>query len=80
MAYFRFEWTDELIDHIAQHGVSQDDFEGVVCDPDDRDFSRTSGLPAAFGYAHDGRYIIAIYQELDEITVLPVTAYEVGEP
>jgi hypothetical protein len=28
----------------------------------------------------DGRYVIVIYEEIDEDTVLPVTAYEIDEP
>ena len=36
--------------------------------------------PCAWGYTEDGRYIIAVYDELDELTILPVTAYEVPEP
>ena len=42
--------------------------------------SRSSGLPAVWGYTPDGRYIMAVYEELDETTILPVTAYEVPEP
>jgi hypothetical protein len=32
------------------------------------------------GYTSDGRYILVIYEELDAMTILPVTAYEVPEP
>jgi len=32
------------------------------------------------GYTADGRYVMAVYEELDEVTILPVTAYEVPEP
>jgi hypothetical protein len=28
----------------------------------------------------DGRYVMAVYEELDQATILPVTAYEVREP
>jgi uncharacterized DUF497 family protein len=80
MAFLDFQWTDEAIEHIAEHGVSQEDFEQVVCDPDSKGFSRSSRLPAVWGYTADGRYIMAVYEELDELTVLPVTAYEVPEP
>ncbi len=79
MAYYRFIWTEEIIDHLEQHGISLDDFEDVVCHPVSTGTSRSSGLPAAFGYASDGRYIIAVYKPLDEMTVLPVTAYEARE-
>jgi hypothetical protein len=64
----------------SEHGVSQDDFEGVVCNPVAKGYSRSSGLPAAWGYTSDGRYIMAVYEQLDDLTVLPVTAYEVPEP
>ena len=80
MSYYEFLWDEETIEHIAEHGISQDDFERVVCGPLSKGFSRSSGLPAAWGYSADGRYIMAAYEELDQVTLLPVTAYEVREP
>jgi hypothetical protein len=80
MAFFNFLWTDEIVEHVAEHDVTQADFEFIVSNPIRRGISRSSGLPAAWGYTEDGRYIIAIYEEIDEITILPVTAYEVHEP
>jgi hypothetical protein len=80
VASFDFIWTDEIVEHLAEHGVSQDDFERVVSRPDSKGVSRSTGLPCAWGYTEDGRYIIAVYEEIDDTTVLPVTAYEVPEP
>jgi hypothetical protein len=80
MAYLEFVWTDEIIAHLAEHEISRNDFEHVVQNPLRRDVSRSSGLPLVKGYTADGRYIVAVYEELDEMTVLPVTAYEVSEP
>jgi len=80
MAYYEFLWSDPIVEHVDEHGISTQDFEDAVCHPVSTGKSRSSGLPAAFGYAHDGRYIIAIYEMLDETTVIPVTAYEVDEP
>jgi hypothetical protein len=77
---FDFLWTDEIVEHLAQHGISQDDFERVVCNPVSRGLSRSSGLPAVWGHTDDGRYVIAVYEEIDDVTILPVTAYEVPEP
>lgn len=37
-------------------------------------------LPVAWGYTLDGRYIMAFYEHLDDVTVNPITAYEVPEP
>ena len=80
MPYYEFLWTEEIVRHIAEHAVSQQDFELVVCNPYSKGWSRSSGLPAAWGHASDGRYIMAVYEELDPLTILPVTAYEVPEP
>ena len=80
MAYVHFIWTDEIVDHLAEHGISQDDFEQVVCHPVGKGLSRSTGLPVAWGYTADGRYIMAVYEQIDRLTVLPVTAYEVPEP
>jgi hypothetical protein len=80
MPYYEFLWTDEIVDHLAEHGIDPDDFEHVVCHPTSKGVSRSSNLPAAWGYTPDGRYIIAVYEELDEMTILPVTAYEASEP
>ena len=77
---FDFLWTDEIVEHLAEHGVSQDDFEYVVCNSTSKGRSRSSGLPCGWGYTGDGRYLIAVYEELDAITILPVTAYEIPEP
>jgi hypothetical protein len=75
-----FLWTDEIVEHLAEHGVSQDEFEAVVCQPISKGYSRSSALPCAWGYTEDGRYIIAVYDEIDAVTILPVTAYVVPEP
>jgi hypothetical protein len=78
--YFDFIWTDEIIDHIGQHGVSQDDFEEVVCHPKRKGASRSFGRQSATGYTIDGRYIMVVYEQVDFATVVPVTAYEIPEP
>ena len=80
MLFLDFFWTNDAVEHIAEHGISQEDFEHVVCYPTSKGFSRSSRLPAVWGYTADSRYIVAVYEELDEMTVLPVTAYEVPEP
>lgn len=78
--YYDFFWTDDVIAHIAENDITPKDFERVVMNPMDMDRSQSSGLPAAFGYTHDGRFIIAVFEYLDKMTILPVTAYEVPEP
>jgi uncharacterized DUF497 family protein len=80
MDYFDFVWNDEIVEHLAEHDISQDDFENVVCNPVSKGWSRSSNRPAVWGYTEDGRYIMAVFEELDSITIQPVTAYEVPEP
>ena len=80
MPYYFFLWTEDVIAHIAEHDLTPEDFEKVVSRPVKQDFSRSSGSPAAFGYIEDGRYIIAVFDFLDDMTILPITAYEVPEP
>ena len=80
MPYYEFIWTDALAEHISEHGVSPEEFEHVVCHPWSKGYSHSSGLPAAWGYTSSGRYVMAVYEQLDPVTLLPVTAYEVPEP
>ena len=80
MPYLEFIWTDEAIEHIEEHDISTGEFEELVCRPIGVGNSRSSGLPVAFGYTKNGRYIIAVYKMLDEMTVFPITAYEVNGP
>jgi uncharacterized DUF497 family protein len=68
------------VQHIADHDLSIDDVEAVLTDPDSDGTSRSSGLPAVWGYCPDGRYIIVGYEQIDEDTIRVVTAYEVPEP
>ena len=40
--------------------------------------SRSSGRPMVYGFTPDGRYIVVVYEEIDDHTPYPVTAYVVG--
>jgi uncharacterized DUF497 family protein len=74
-----WDWDDDPegnVQHIAEHGLNKEDVESVLAHPESSGVSHSSGLPAAFGETPDGRYIIVVYQEIDEDSVRPVTAYE----
>jgi hypothetical protein len=79
MPYYFFIWTSEIVEHLAEHEVTPDEFEEVVCNPDFEDVSRSTGNPVAFGRTSGGRYLCCVYKWLDEDTIEPVTAYEVAE-
>lgn len=80
MPYYSFHWNDVLIEHLAQHGITPEEFESVVRRPEDVDVSDSTGRPIVWGHLPDGRYVLAVFEFMDEVTVLPVTAYEVPEP
>ena len=77
MPYFEYLWTDEVIAHLAEHGVSQEDFQEVVSNPRRVGVSRSSGRPCCWGETVDGRELFCVYEYLDDLMILPVTAYEV---
>jgi uncharacterized DUF497 family protein len=67
------------VHHVADHGLSKEDVEWVLGAPASEGTSRSSGLPAAWGYTPDGDYIIVVYEQIDADTIRVVTAYEVPE-
>lgn len=68
------------VEHVEEHDLTTDDVDYVLSNHSSASSSRTTGRPCVFGFAPDGRYIVVIYEEIDDGTVLPVTAYEVPEP
>ena len=79
MPYYEFLWTDEIIAHLEEHGVSQWHYEHVVSNPRRVGVSRSSGRPCCWGQTADGRELFCVYEFLDDMTIVPVTAYEVSE-
>jgi hypothetical protein len=79
-------WDDERgqnVEHVAEHGLTPDEVEDVLLDDTiPAAHSNSSGLPCKFGYTSTGRYIIVVWQEVNEDPriIYPVTAYEVPEP
>jgi hypothetical protein len=76
-------WNEEPegnVQHIEEHGLTVDDVEHVLANPTSEGVSRSSGLPCVFGYTPDDTHIIVVYEQVDEDTIYPVTAYEVPEP
>ena len=76
MPYYFFLWNEINEEHLAEHGVTTQEFEAVVCNPESVDRSRSSDRIVAFGEV-ERRFLACIYEMLDDDTVLPVTAYEV---
>lgn len=71
-------WNDELgenVDKIAQHGLAIDDVEYVLHHPERKAISRSSKRPLIYGTTPGGDYIVVIYEEIDDETIYPITAY-----
>ena len=68
------------IQHIAEHGITQEEVEEVLNDPRSSfGVSESSGLPMAFGWTSAGRHLTVVFERAlaDPPTVRPVTAYDV---
>ena len=71
-------WDEEQggnVEKIRQHGLTIDDVENALCDPVSHGISRSSGSPMVWGLGLDGRLIVVVYEEIDEFTIRPVTAW-----
>ena len=79
MPYFEFVWTEEIVEHLAEHGVNQQEFEHVVSNPDRVGLSRSTGRPCCWGETTEGRQLFCVYEYLDDMTIIPVTAYSVSD-
>jgi uncharacterized DUF497 family protein len=77
--YYEFFWLEEdNVAHLAEHGVTPAEAEYVVthATPEERDVSRTSGEPVAFGFTPQGRHLCVVYAHVDDLTVYVVTAFD----
>jgi hypothetical protein len=61
----------------AQHGITKDEVGEVLQNPTDSDVSHSSGRPVVFGDTSTGKHLMVAYEEIDQDTAYPVTAYEV---
>jgi hypothetical protein len=69
-------WLDSVVAKLAARGITREDYLAVVQNPDRRIRSRSSGRKGAIGHTSTGRRIVCWYDEVDELYIVPVTAYE----
>ena len=67
------------VQHIAEHGLTPIDVEYVLNHPQRRRTSRSSKRPMVFGVTPSREYIAVVFEEIDDSTVYPITAYLVEE-
>jgi hypothetical protein len=68
---------DGNVQHVAEHGLTPIDVEHALNHPYRRVTSRSSGRPLLFGRTPSGEEIVVVFEEIDDSTVYPVTAYPV---
>ncbi len=77
MPVYYYLWLDRDSDHVAQHGVSERDFEYVVGNARRSDETlQQNGRTRVEGDTEDGRRIRCVYEKIDALWVRPVTAHE----
>lgn len=80
MPWFDIVWDESLphgnVAHLAEHGISPEEAEDVLMNAAARERARSSGRWIAFGRTSAGREIAVVYEMIDLITVLPVTAFD----
>jgi hypothetical protein len=82
VVWFDYLWLEGEggnLEHVAQHGLTPEDVEYVIENYDEQRASRSSGRPMRFGHTPDGRYIAVVFEWFDDLTVYPVTAFEVED-
>lgn len=84
MAPLRILWDleddpDGNVQHIGEHGVSREEFEDVVLHPQTLDRSRSTRRHIAIGETSTGRMLIVVFDELDDSTIYPITAYDLED-
>ena len=82
MVWFDYLWLegeDGNIEHVTENGLGIEDVEYVIENFAKEETSRSSGRPMRFGYTADGRFIAVVFDWLDDVTIYPITAYEVED-
>lgn len=77
MPHLALIWNDEIVEYIAQHGVTPEEFEEVILASRDVQKSHTSGRPIVFGETSTGKYLACVFEYIGQNQVVPVTAYEI---
>jgi hypothetical protein len=75
----RYLWGFEPegnVEHIAEHGLTTEDWEYAFENHYDEQVGRSSGRLVRFAFLGSRRYMVS-FDWIDETTVLPITGYEV---
>lgn len=79
MPFYLFLWDHETLEHLAEHGVTPDEFQQVVCGAECVTKSKSTNRPVTIGCTLAGRLLVCVYEFVDRETILPITAFEPSE-
>ena len=82
MPWFDIIWDDGPggnMAHLAEHGVTPEEAEEILTRSAKVERSRSSGRRIAFGRTRAGRNLAVVYEQIDDVTVLPVTAFDLED-
>jgi len=75
MPWYDFFWYDENLKKISEHGITPEEFEEVVMAASSTEDSNT-GSDMVRGETSARRFLVCIFTMIDDMTVMPITAYE----
>jgi uncharacterized DUF497 family protein len=64
------------VHHCSEHGITKEEVEEVLESAVDFDISRSTGRPVVFGETCSGRHLMVVFEQINAVTIYPVTAYE----
>ena len=79
MPVHTFLWTKFSVCKIEDNGLTVNDVEHAVLNDYGPRVSRSSGRSAYVGPALDGRTVFVVYEPIDAVLIMPITAFYVGE-
>ena len=74
-----FEWDDDNIEHMAKHGVSPDEVEGVAFDDEPWVKKGRQGTRYMLGYTVAGRYLFVVYVLKGKGSARVITAMDMDD-
>ena len=77
-AVLEVAWSEQSEEHVSRHGVSPEEFEDVLVDPERLLARGRTGSMVALGRSAAGRYLVAIYVHRGGL-VIPITARPMTE-
>ncbi len=81
MPLFFIIWDDENETHIAEHGITAEEFREVLEAATNRAIvpNKVPGRLEVIGETDAGRLLKLVFEPIDGATIYPITAFDLGE-